>query len=175
MMKNGFSLVEMLIAITIMSILASITLPAYKGMMASARVRTTAELFNQGLQLARAEAIKHNDRVYFSFSTTGWTVGCVTTNADCQATIQEKPASEGSKNVALHVTPADASKVTFTSLGRLYVDSNGNLNNPDGSAEFQQLDFSATATNRRFTILIRPAGQVKMCSPNATSGSPTAC
>ena len=175
MIKNGFSMIELLIVIAILIILTSLAIPAYQDMIASARVKVTAEIFNQGLQLARAEAIKHNDRVFFSFSTTGWTIGCVTTRADCPATIQTKPATEGSKNVNILATPATATKVTFTSLGRLFVDSAGVLNNPDGTAEFQQLDFSNTVTTRQYRALIRPAGQVKLCSPNAPSGSVSAC
>ncbi len=173
MKQNGFSLIELMVTITVFAVLVSVALPAFEESMAVARVKSTAEVFNRGLQLARSEAIKQNSRVYFSYSTTGWEVGCVTASVDCP--IQSKPATEGSRLVNITATPADANKVTFTSLGRLYVDSAGVLNNPDGTAEFEQLRFSSVSTTSLFDVLIRSSGQVKLCKPDAISGSVMGC
>ncbi len=175
MRHRGFSLIELMIAVSILAILSAIALPSFLELIAGARLRSTAETFNLGLQLARSEAIKRNAQVFFSFADTGWTVGCENVTTDCPAVIQSKPAGEGSLNITLTANPADATKSTFTGMGRLHVDSAGDLNNPDDTPEFDQIDFTSADVERQFSLIIRPTGQVKLCDSQAEAGSAREC
>jgi type IV fimbrial biogenesis protein FimT len=168
-------MVELMITVAVIAILSAIAVPSFREMVAGARLRSTAETFNLGLQLARSEAIKRNAQVFFSFTDTGWTVGCENVNADCPATIQSKPAAEGSQNVTLTASPAGATKSTFTGMGRLHVDGAGDLKNPDDSSEFDRIDFTNSYITREFSLIIRPTGQVKLCDSQAEAGSAREC
>ncbi len=181
---KGFSLVELMIVIAIVAIFMTLAAPSFQEVLNGMRVRSTAEAFNQGLQLARSEAIKRNDRVEFNIaSTTGWAVCPSASTAACAtaAIIQSKPALESSQNVAVAamtcpgLTGSTPTKVTFTGLGRQYVDGAGAYNNPDGTAEFCGVGVSAPATQKAYNVLIQPIGFIKMCDPSLAAGTAGAC
>lgn len=177
---KGFSFIELVVVIAIFAVVASMAMPYMEELRVRMKVRSTAEAFNQGLQLARAEAIKRNDRIEFNIvSATGWAV-CPSTSTTCStaATIQSKAAPESSAGVAVTVNSCSdgtPTKVTFTGMGRQYVDSSGAYKNPDGTVEFCSLDFSASATSRTYKVVIAPVGMVKLCNPSLAAGSVGAC
>lgn len=59
----GFTVIELMIALAIMSILIGIATPAFNAMVASQRVKTAAADLHTSLLQARAEAVKRNQRV----------------------------------------------------------------------------------------------------------------
>jgi prepilin-type N-terminal cleavage/methylation domain-containing protein len=178
----GFTMVELLITIVIVGILSSLALPAFQGLVAGVRVRSTAESFNQGLQLARSEAIKQNAYTYFRFSTTGrWEV-CNLVSTDPTVTacptansVQIKHSKENSQNVVIVPTPTGTSTSTFTGMGRQYTDAASATNSPDGTAEFTQVDFSATGTTKTYRVVITSTGSSKLCDPSLAAGNVKAC
>src|SRR5690606_5615545 len=92
---------------------------------------------------ARAEAVRRNTQVRFDLTDAdgriAWTVGCFNVTDDCPATIQSRPAAEGTFNARAGVstdaipvpTPADhfddaiaagtglTAGITFNGLGRV--------------------------------------------------------
>ena len=73
--QTGFTLVELLIAVAVIGITASIAAPSYNAFIANTKIRTTAESIINGLQLARAEAIKRNLAVTFTLNNdSSWSV-----------------------------------------------------------------------------------------------------
>jgi type IV fimbrial biogenesis protein FimT len=62
---RGFSLVELIVGVAILGVLLAIAMPAFSNWLRNAKVRTAAESVQNGLQLARAEAVRRNTTVGF--------------------------------------------------------------------------------------------------------------
>jgi type IV fimbrial biogenesis protein FimT len=161
--QAGFSMVELMAGIAIIAVLLAIALPNFRSMILAIQVKSAAEALNNGLQLAKAEAVRRNNNVTFTLGTgTAWTVGCASpvldSNADgvdeCPAIIQSRPNESNSGSVTLTVTPATATAVTFSGLGRTVA------GNP-----ITRMDVSATGTNRTLRITLS-GGSIRMCDPN---------
>jgi len=179
---RGFTLIELIVTVTVAGILAAIAVPSFQGIIANARTRSTAESFNLALQLARSEAIKRNARVSFRFTTAGaWTVcSAVSTTVQTSCTptsgiVQVKDAAEASGNVTIAPTPNDAAMVTFTETGRPYLDASLALKNPDGTNEVSTINFSSAAGSNSYRVLITSAGSIKLCNPALPAGNVKAC
>ena len=67
--NRGFTLIEMLIVISILAILALVAGPAMSDYMDKQRVISVAEALYSELQLARTEAVSRSSKVYVKFST----------------------------------------------------------------------------------------------------------
>ncbi|MDR3410207.1 MAG: GspH/FimT family pseudopilin [Formivibrio sp.] len=68
---HGFTLIELVTVIAVMSILLSIALPAFREMVASQKVKSTASTLQTSLLLTRSEALKRNTNVTLAPTTTG--------------------------------------------------------------------------------------------------------
>lgn len=68
--KAGFSLIELLIGITIVGILFIMGIPSFKSWIQNTQIRTATEAIQNGLEWARAEAVRRNTLVRFQLTTT---------------------------------------------------------------------------------------------------------
>lgn len=74
--QAGFTLLEMLISVTILSILMLVATPNLKGFTAGQEIKTSTQALHVALLTARSEAIKQNNDVYLHpASDTGWQDG----------------------------------------------------------------------------------------------------
>lgn len=181
--QRGVTLVEMMIGIAIVAITLAMGVPAFSQWIQTAQNRTAAESVLNGLQLARAEAIKRNALVRFNLTdATGlvaWNVGCVIVTSDCPAMIQRRAGEEGGSGARTGVStdalasPAPATQfstaiapgsglpagVSFDALGRA----------PDVNTgvDVTRIDItSATSSEaRRYVVFVGPSGQIRMCDP----------
>ena len=62
---GGFSLIELLVAIAVMTIMLLLALPNFSIWMQNTQIRTAGEGILAGMQLARAEAVRRNTSVRF--------------------------------------------------------------------------------------------------------------
>ncbi len=79
--QNGFSLVELMIAIAIVGILASYALPAFRNFILDQRVKTATSNFYAALVTARSEAMKRNASTNLNQIGGNWTKGWTVTLA----------------------------------------------------------------------------------------------
>lgn len=167
--QHGMTLIEVMITLAITGILLMIGMPSFNTWIANTQVRTGAEGLTNGLQLARAEAVRRNSNVTFVLGTnTGWTVTATNTGE----VVQTRSDQDGSKNATVTVTPAGATTVTFNGYGRV-------TTNTDASATITQIDVGSStlsaANTRGLRITLGSGGGVRMCDPALAAGDPRAC
>jgi len=186
--STGFSLIELMVAITILGLLIMFGASSYSTWIANTRIRNAAESIQNGLRLARTQAIQRARPVRFELGSAAadWTV-CVTaatTPSTCTGateTIQVQSAGDGvtgvrvggSKDAGVDATTdvsansAAGAGVTFSALGRAVA----------GTSPLTKIDASTTRTDtRRLVMLIASGGSVRMCDPSLSlSVSPQGC
>ncbi len=60
----GFTLIEMMVVISIVAILLALAVPAFNALMASSRMESRTQALLSSVQFARSEAIRSNGNVY---------------------------------------------------------------------------------------------------------------
>lgn len=190
------TLIELATGLVIVSVLLVMGVSSFSGWMQNVQIRTAAESMLNGLQLARAEAVRRNAPVQFSLPDTAgkasWTVGCSNVSDACpDATIQSRSSDEGGDKArvgansatALNTTDLSVSAISagtglplavqFNSMGRI---SSTNLNgNPStlGANQYVRIDVThvSNPNARRMVVLVSGAGQARMCDPALTNNS----
>lgn len=80
--QHGFTLIEVLFAVVLLAVLASLAAPSFRNFVAAQRIRSASYDLSSALMLARAEAIKRNGSVVVSPQggdwRNGWTVAAGT-------------------------------------------------------------------------------------------------
>lgn len=178
--STGFTLIEMMVVVAIVAILSAIGAPMLQDWITSQQVKAKSDAILNGMQLARAEAIKRNTRVQFTLAAdSSWSIGCVSVVADadgdgvpeCPGTIQSKSASEAGNVDLLTLLPIGATQATFNGVGTLSA-------NADASASLAQVEIlkSGGGSSAHRTILLTSGGQSRICDPNVTTlGAPEKC
>jgi len=161
------TLVEIMISLAVLGVLLMVAVPNFAAWLQNQQLRAATEGSLNGLQIARAEAIRRNALVQLVMAppATGWTVS----DAASGTVLQSKVHEEGTVNAVLAVTPGGATRVTFTPLGAVGA-------NTDGSAAITQLDFTNPTGGscqpggpmRCLRVVVTGGGSLKMCDPVAT-------
>jgi type IV fimbrial biogenesis protein FimT len=188
----GFTLVEMMVAIAIISIGLTLGVSSFRQWVQNTQIRTAAESVQNGLQRTRAEAVRLNSNVQFSLSGTsgnGWTASWQAVSA-VGAVVSTTPLDsstgrEGSKNVnakgfinSTNTTP-DATTITFSSLATIVA-------NADASPTLRVIKLDSTvlpaADSRDLWVTIGGVNgigsNIRVCDPDpilAAASSPVAC
>ena len=175
--ESGFSMVELMITVVIFSVIVALALPSYRAFVQNTYIRSTAESIINGLQLARAEAVKRNTQVRFMLgANSAWTVGCLVVVGDnngdgvddCPAIIQSHSTGEGSStSVTVTPNPGTANSVIFSNLGMVNVNA----------ATFTEINVDVNASalssdeSRNLRIVVGAGGNARMCDPNVTEST----
>ncbi|RDE51114.1 MAG: prepilin-type N-terminal cleavage/methylation domain-containing protein [Candidatus Accumulibacter meliphilus] len=190
---RGFSLIELIVAMAILGILMSLGIPAFSDWMRNARVRTMAESVLNGLQLARAEAVRRNTTVGFylvdtttsacALSTAGpsWIVSVDSPVGQCDVAasdtvapriIQSRAGNESGG--AATTVAAGQSSVVFNGLGRPTPLPGGNIaiNFTDAAGA---ACVAASGPVRCLRAEISVGGQIRMCDPALPAGDAQGC
>jgi type IV fimbrial biogenesis protein FimT len=195
--QRGVSLVELMIGLVVFALLIALSAPAFSTYVQNTKIRTAAESIQNGLQLARAEAVRRNTAVRFQFTDTAtnscslsatgrnWVISLDDPTGKCEVapsetvapqTIQKGSAEAGS-SATVEVTPDTQPLITFNGMGRV---------NPvpatDISIDIKNLTHGACATSgssggamRCLRVVVSRGGQVRMCDPARASTDPQVC
>jgi type IV fimbrial biogenesis protein FimT len=199
--SRGFTLIELMVGLTIMAILLALAVPNFANWIRNAGIRTGADAIVSGLQLARTEALKKNTIMHFqlttsvdngcSLSTSGphWVVSRDSAVGACGAApvvndhddsgvplpppriVQTYDGNQANGNKTL--ITAGASAFNFNGLGR--------LSSPAGGASIlvTGLDagdcVAANGKTRCLQIKVTPGGEIRMCDPALPSTDTQAC
>jgi type IV fimbrial biogenesis protein FimT len=180
---RGFSLIELMVTISVAAILMTVALPSLTNWIQNTKVRSTAEALQNGMRLAKTVAVRRSRLVDFRLtavtppakdaatSKTGnnWYVqeNGVLLAADASdpssSYVQGSSLAGANANVAV---AGDVDILTFTSLGRL---------NNTGKAPY--IFTISNAGDRPLWIVVTQGGQIRMCDPNITlsNSTPTGC
>lgn len=187
--NRGTTLVELMVAITVLAILIGLGMPSFSTWMANSRVRSTVEAFQNGLRYAKIEAIRRNTTVDFvmlpstivangtaalgagspSNTGTGWVVRLGGSNGVGANFLQ---GAQGGEHGAITIT---SSPVAFT--GVVSFDGMGRMTAPviASPATDLQIGFDAAGADRPLRVSVRPGGQIRMCDPAYPAGDTQGC
>lgn len=145
--RRGFTLIELMVAVAIATILTYLAVPAMGSFIAAQRLRVMATDLYMALQTARSEAVKRNVSVTLDPLSGGWAAGwqLLDPAAPTGNPALDVWASSGSASVT--TTPAALAQVVFNANGRLSATS---------SISFV---FSATATSAARCVSIDTSGR----------------
>lgn len=168
---QGFSLIELAVAMAILGLLTAAAVPNFTSWIANARVRTTAESIQNGLMLAKAEAVRRNAKVQFVVTSSAPTVANI--NSITAATagnnwlvrvfrtggvytapdfIQSRSSTESGGNTTV---AAGQSNFVFTGMARL---------SPIPAATVN-VNVTGAGATRALRIAVTQGGAIRMCDP----------
>ncbi len=161
--SGGFTLIELMISVAVLGVGLALAAPNLSTVIANYRLHSAAEGVINGLNYARAEAVRRNSPVSFTLDAggSGWTVAQV-----APATTLLSRANGESARVTAASTSASLA-VVFTPTG--FVDTTGvrlsqlNVSSPVAGTETRRID-------------IFGGGLIRLCDPTVTrAGDPRRC
>lgn len=185
---QGVSLIELMVAVALLSLLTLLAVPALADWTRNARLRSTAEALRADLQMARAEAIRRNGGVRLQFVTALDSSCSLSTSGPTwvsNAELAQSPAGACGNAISASTVPyltgksgmpvdsgvvlaASRSTVGFEPLGRQTATTN-----PATSVASLQVDLSSSSGScvaaggaiRCLRVLVSPAGDTRICDP----------
>ncbi len=161
--QKGFTLVELMVAIAIFAILATMAVPSFSSFMDKYRVKRAADTLSAFLINAKSEAIKRNATVRVVFRPAGapWCAGMITvstTVSTCDCTVPNSCQIDGADRLVrggdykdiLLTTTANGAMFSFTPL-------RGTVNS--GNAQVQSVG------GLQVRVTVSGTGRIRLCSP----------
>lgn len=168
---RGFTIVELLVTIAIFALLAAMAVPTLRSVMANTRIRAAGQSLQNGLAMARNEAVRLNTQVEFVMTANGWSIQRVSDGG----LLQQASGKERASGITLARTPAASDRVTFDAFGRVLA-----VNPTTSTNTITQVDIRATSTSglsghRPLRVELSPSGVARVCDPSAASTEPKTC
>jgi type IV fimbrial biogenesis protein FimT len=197
--QRGFTIVELLVGITLLAVLLGIGAPAMGTFLQNSKLASVASGYFSGLQAARAEAIRRNVLAEFVMTNdpvstpdlanaltpaaagNNWVVRAASAPGTFASAVEAKAGAEGegsAGSAAIVVTGSASAPAVFD--GR--VPFNGFGGTADGASYRIDItnptlgacaEFGGPARCRRVTV--SPGGRILLCDPAALPGDSRAC
>lgn len=190
MRQRGFTVVELVVTIAVLALILMTAMPSVATWMGNTRIRNVADSIQNGLQLARGEAVRRNQNVSFwlvalndpaqltndctlSGASGSWVVSVNSPVGHCAdppsttsspMLVTGRTVGEGGGQVTVSAVQSDgstpATNVTFDGFGR--------VTNTDS---IRQVDVTGPSSSVNLRLAVSSAGLVRMCDPRVTSTS----
>lgn len=193
MRHRGFTLIEFVVTVTILALLILAVAPSMSTWLRNTRIRSVAEVLQNGLQQARNEAVRRNQNVSFwlvslsapgtldngcvlSSSSGSWVVSVSSPESACAVAPSTNTAPMivaanavgdtgfGVSVAAAQIDGAAATNVTFNGFGHVVA----------GASTIAKIDVNNMVPGddfRPLRIEVASAGSVRMCEPLVASAS----
>ncbi len=179
----------MMVGLAVLAILLAISVPNFQIFLQNSQIRTAADALLNGLNLAKAEAVRRNTNVRFTRDGTAWTIECATAiddndgddvpdcpgsepDATTPSHIQHRPAAEGAAQAAVD---ADDDEIVFNGLGRASFSSGGSASAFDITHASGAACAADGGALRCLRVIVTLGGMIRMCDPARAAADPQAC
>lgn len=184
--QRGATLLELMVTVTIVGIVGAIGIPQMSQWIRNTSVTSAAEILQNGLRQAEAEAIRRNLRVEF----------LLTDGTPSVSTIKTLTASANGKNWAIRaldgLTPlADQNaayvngfllkevspEISLEGPASVLFSGTGRVLDTAGAAvaDHRVYRISRSNADKALCVFVTPGGGIKLCNPALESGEPFAC
>lgn len=187
--ERGFSMIEVVITIAIMGILMAAAMPSVGDWLRNTKVRNAAESIQNGLQQARAEAVRRNRPISFNLvSSLSSSCTLSATSGSWVVSGDANPASHCADAVSTTVAPRMVASAAMSDGGNAIIDARngagvaattvtfngfGMVTNATPIARISVSASGGAAFMRR--VEITPGGITRLCDPGASAGDSRAC
>lgn len=189
--QRGISMIEVVVTIAIMGILMATAMPSMGDWLRNAKVRNAAESIQNGLQQARAEAVRRNRPISFNLVSTldnacalsssngSWVVsadanpashcGDAPSTSTAPRLVTRAAMSDGGQGAVVAATDASgnsATTVTFNGFGMV-----------TGATPIQSILVRSSGDSNvyRRRVEITSGGLSRLCDPDIATGNTRAC
>jgi type IV fimbrial biogenesis protein FimT len=168
----GFTTVELMVTLAVVALLMALATPTLRAVVANGRVKAASQSLQNGLALARAEAVRLNTQVEFVVAADGgWQIRQVN-NLNV---LQQAAGRDGAGGVSLTIAPAGATRVTFNAFGQT-----ASVNPSNGSVPISRVDITMasppdTGNFRPLRVELFGAGMSRTCDPSVPDTEYKAC
>jgi type IV fimbrial biogenesis protein FimT len=168
MRTQGISLIEVTVALLILSIVLAKSIPGVLDYVRNDRVRAVAEEMRDGLHSARMEAIRRNTTVNFVPAGSAWSVVQPGVNGLPDTTLLRRNAVATDSKI---VANASAAMASFNGSGRLAVAGVFSVD----VASITNACVTGGGDVRCLRVTVAPGGMIRMCDPAVVAPAPQAC
>lgn len=189
---SGFGLIELMVTITLLSILMALAVPSMGAWIRNNKIRTVADSLQNGLRQAQTEALRRSRQVVFSLTNStapqtslaatddgrNWSINVVKLLTDDNNGVFVASGVLGAVGSDVQITGPAA--VCFNSMGRLVANSNTQVSGStscDAASIPPTYNVTLPGADRPLRVLVALGGQVRICDPNRSlsSGQPDGC
>jgi type IV fimbrial biogenesis protein FimT len=180
--QPGFTLIEMAVTLAIFAILVALAAPPMNRWISNVKVRSTADVLQNGLRMAQAESLRRSRQVVFSLTNSPSPKTSLTAVDDGSYwSINTIPSMSGEVNefiesgtlttTASGVVMKGPAAICFNSMGRLVANASTGINGatcpPPGGTPVQYL-IKLPSADRPLRVDVALGGQVHLCDPAKT-------
>ena len=164
---RGFTLIELMVVVALVSVILTLVIPSFSGMLARKRLEGVAQELGTDLQYARSEAVQRNLPIQVIFGSNCYAIYVVGTTAATNCATLGTGAVQ-LKRVQITTGPTLFFAPATAGLFVEFEPVRGMAANAAGTNMAGNVLVESSAGNWQLQVLVNRFGRVKTCSPNTT-------